>query len=322
MGIIEGGKQGNKIIVIDPGGILGQKTGILSEKGYQVDFFISPDEGLRSLAKAVSSPYFLIIEGYVETEAQQESLLVKAKIEKIVREEMDSIGGNEISLTALQQKAVWEVSGRWNDEVMDVWFKTKLASGSELGLAPTHEEPLTSLMRRFINSYKDLPVYPYQFQTKFRNELRSKSGLMRGREFLMKDLYSFSKSQEEHDAFYEVISEAYNRVYSRLGIGEITYKMKSIFCSLFFILFTFSSTAQKGEYIAASISDSLKENAEAVIRLNQIDVVIASQRSMKTKHKRVITVFNEKGLSAIDATEEMIASGKQKLEDAKKEFKA
>ena len=79
MGIIEGGKQGNKIIVIDPGGILGQKTGILSEKGYQVDFFISPDEGLRSLAKAVSSPYFLIIEGYVETEAQQESLLVKAK---------------------------------------------------------------------------------------------------------------------------------------------------------------------------------------------------------------------------------------------------
>ncbi|MEA9415578.1 DUF3857 domain-containing protein [Flavobacterium sp. PL02] len=79
--------------------------------------------------------------------------------------------------------------------------------------------------------------------------------------------------------------------------------MKSIFCSLFFILFTFSSTAQKGEYIAASISDSLKENAEAVIRLNQIDVVIASQRSMKTKHKRVITVFNEKGLSAIDATE-------------------
>lgn len=150
--------------------------------------------------------------------------MVLDNVVQIVREEMDSIGGNEISLTALQQKAVWEVSGRWNDDVMDVWFKTKLASGSELGLAPTHEEPLTSLMRRFINSYKDLPVYPYQFQTKFRNELRSKSGLMRGREFLMKDLYSFSKSQEEHDAFYEVISEAYNRVYSRLGIGEITYK--------------------------------------------------------------------------------------------------
>jgi prolyl-tRNA synthetase len=107
---------------------------------------------------------------------------------------------------------------------MDVWFKTKLANGSELGLAPTHEEPLTKLMKGFISSYKDLPVYPYQFQIKFRNELRSKSGLMRGREFWMKDLYSFSRDQAEHDAFYEKISEAYDRVYARLGLGEITYK--------------------------------------------------------------------------------------------------
>ncbi|HEX7483822.1 MAG TPA: aminoacyl--tRNA ligase-related protein [Candidatus Saccharimonadales bacterium] len=146
------------------------------------------------------------------------------KIVQIIREEMDGIGGNEISLTALQQKDVWEASGRWDDQVMDVWFKTKLASGSELGLAPTHEEPLTKLMKTYINSYKDLPVYPYQFQIKFRNELRSKSGLMRGREFWMKDLYSFSRTQEEHDAFYEKISDAYDRVYARLGLGEITYK--------------------------------------------------------------------------------------------------
>jgi prolyl-tRNA synthetase len=146
------------------------------------------------------------------------------KIVQIVREEMDAIGGNELSLTALQQKDVWEASGRWSDDVMDVWFKTKLASGSELGLAPTHEEPLTKLMKSYISSYKDLPVYPYQFQIKFRNELRSKSGLMRGREFWMKDLYSFSRTQEEHDAFYEVISQAYDRVYARLGLGDITYK--------------------------------------------------------------------------------------------------
>lgn len=146
------------------------------------------------------------------------------KIIRIIREEMDAIGGNEISLTALQQKDAWEASGRWSDEVMDVWFKTKLANGSELGLAPTHEEPLTKLMKSFISSYKDLPVYPYQFQIKFRNELRSKSGLMRGREFWMKDLYSFSRTQEEHDAFYEKISDAYDRVYARLGLGEITYK--------------------------------------------------------------------------------------------------
>ena len=149
---------------------------------------------------------------------------VLEKIVQIIREEMDAIGGNEISLTALQQKDAWEASGRWSDDVMDVWFKTKLANGSELGLAPTHEEPLTKLMKSFISSYKDLPVYPYQFQIKFRNELRSKSGLMRGREFWMKDLYSFSRTQEEHDAFYEKISEAYDRVYARLGLGEITYK--------------------------------------------------------------------------------------------------
>ena len=143
---------------------------------------------------------------------------------QIIREEMNSIGGNEISLTALQSSEVWKASGRWDDAVLDVWFKTKLANGSELGLAPTHEEPLTKLMKPYINSYKDLPVYPYQFQIKFRNELRSKSGLMRGREFWMKDLYSFSKDQAEHDAFYEKASEAYGRVFDRLGLGDITFK--------------------------------------------------------------------------------------------------
>lgn len=149
---------------------------------------------------------------------------VLEKIIQIIREEMDGIGGREISLTALQSSAVWETSGRWDDEVMDVWFKTKLASGSTLGLAPTHEEPLTQLMKNYIHSYKDLPVYPYQFQIKFRNELRSKSGLMRGREFWMKDLYSFSRTQAEHDEFYEKVSDAYARVFQRLGLGDLTYK--------------------------------------------------------------------------------------------------
>ncbi len=149
---------------------------------------------------------------------------VLENIIQIIREEMDAVGGNEISLTALQPSAVWEASGRWDDSVLDVWFKTKLANGSELGLAPTHEEPLTKLMKSYIHSYKDLPLYPYQFQIKFRNELRSKSGLMRGREFWMKDLYSFSRTQEEHDAFYEKISLAYDRVFERLGLGDSTFK--------------------------------------------------------------------------------------------------
>ena len=150
--------------------------------------------------------------------------IVLDKIVQIIREEMNAVGGMEMSLTALQQKDAWEASGRWDDKVMGVWFKTKLANGSEVGLAPTHEEPLTNLMKNFIHSYKDLPAYPYQFQTKFRNELRSKSGLMRGREFLMKDLYNFSRNQEEHEKFYESMVEAYNKIFSRLGIGDITYK--------------------------------------------------------------------------------------------------
>ena len=145
-------------------------------------------------------------------------------IVQIIREEMNKIGGSEISLTALQQKDAWEASGRWSDDVLDVWFKTKLANGTELGLAPTHEEPLTKLMKNFISSYKDLPAYPYQFQIKFRNELRSKSGLMRGREFWMKDLYSLSRDQAEHDAFYDKAAQAYGKVYERLGLGEFTYK--------------------------------------------------------------------------------------------------
>jgi prolyl-tRNA synthetase len=150
--------------------------------------------------------------------------IVLDKIVQIIREEMNAVGGQEMSLTALQSKEPWVASGRWSDEVMDVWFKTKLANGSEAGLAPTHEEPLTRIMKNFIHSYKDLPAYPYQFQTKFRNELRSKSGLMRGREFLMKDLYNFSLNREEHEKFYEKMTEAYNRVFERLGIGDITYK--------------------------------------------------------------------------------------------------
>lgn len=151
-------------------------------------------------------------------------LRVLNNIMQIIREEINGIGGQEISMTALQQKEHWEASGRWSDEVMDVWFRTKLANGTELGLAPTHEEPLTAIVKNFVSSHKDLPFSTYQFQTKFRNELRSKSGLMRGREFMMKDLYSFSKDKQEHDEFYEKCAEAYMKIYQRLGIGDITYR--------------------------------------------------------------------------------------------------
>ncbi len=145
------------------------------------------------------------------------------KIVQIIREEMDAIGGNELEMTALQRPEPWQASGRWDEGVVDVWFKTELATGQTVGLGTTHEEPIADMMRQHVQSYKDLPAYVYQFQKKFRNELRSKSGIMRGREFVMKDLYSLSKDREEHEKFYELSQQAYERVFQRLGIGNSTF---------------------------------------------------------------------------------------------------
>lgn len=146
------------------------------------------------------------------------------KIEGIIREEMDRIGGREVLLTALQNPEIWRETNRWDDAIVDNWFKTTLKSGSELGLGFTHEEAITSMMKRHIASYRDLPIYSYQIQTKFRNEERAKSGIVRGREFLMKDLYSFSATEKDLDAFYDRCAEAYLRIFSRVGIGAQTFK--------------------------------------------------------------------------------------------------
>lgn len=150
-------------------------------------------------------------------------LRVLNNITRIIREEMNRIGGNEMVMTALQDKQVWEKTDRWDDAKVDNWFKTEFKSGGETGLAITHEEPITRMMSEHIASYRDLPRYAYQFQTKFRNELRAKSGVIRGKEFLMKDLYSFSKDEEEHQAFFAKAREAYRAVFTRTGIGKDTY---------------------------------------------------------------------------------------------------
>lgn len=152
-------------------------------------------------------------------------LKVIENIKQIVREELNKIGCEELLLTALQNPEPWEKTGRFSDEEVDVWFKTKLASGGELGLAPTHEEPITSLMQTYITSYKDLPKSVYQFQTKFRNELRAKSGILRGREFLMKDLYSFHASEADLDSFYEEVETAYKKIFERLSLGDSTLEV-------------------------------------------------------------------------------------------------
>lgn len=144
-------------------------------------------------------------------------------IVQIIREEMNAIGGQEMVMTALQDKELWSKTDRWDDAKVDNWFKTEFKSGGETGLAITHEEPLTRIMTNFISSYRDLPRSAYQFQNKFRNELRAKSGIMRGKEFLMKDLYSFAKNDEEHEAFYARAREAYIKIFERVGLGERTY---------------------------------------------------------------------------------------------------
>ena len=145
------------------------------------------------------------------------------KIIGIMREEMNIIGGQELHLTAFQDKKLWEATGRWDDLVVDNWFKTTIKKGGEVGLGFTHEEPLTNLMKDHIRSFRDLPVAVYQFQTKFRNEERAKSGILRGREFLMKDLYSFNRDEKSHMEFYDKAQEAYRRIFDRLGIGGHTY---------------------------------------------------------------------------------------------------
>ena len=162
-------------------------------------------------------------------------LKVLNNVISIIREEMNAIGGQEVLLTSLQGPEVWRKSGRWDDKVIDVWFKTKLKNGGELGLANTHEEALTALLSHHVSSHKDLPLLVYQFQTKFRNETRAKSGIMRTREFIMKDLYSFARSTEEHEMLYEKVTEAYKKIFDRIGIGEKT-------------LFTFASGGNFSKY--------------------------------------------------------------------------
>lgn len=189
-------------------------------------------------------------------------LRVLENIKKIIREELNRIGGQEILMTTLQNPELWKKTDRWDIEKMDIWFRTELAAGGELGLAPTHEEPITEMMKTYIKSYKDLPFSAYQFQTKFRNELRAKSGIMRGREFLMKDMYSFSSNQADHDEFYHQVEDAYKRIYERLGLGDCTYQT-------FASGGVFSKYSHEFQTIIEVGEDTIYYNADKSVILNE-----------------------------------------------------
>jgi len=145
---------------------------------------------------------------------------VHRKIENIIREEMNALGGQEVFLPVLQPKSVWQETGRW-DTIDPPLFKLKDRHGKELALGSTHEEVITALVRARVSSYQDLPFALYQIQDKFRNELRSQGGLLRVREFIMKDLYSFHATSEDLARFYTRVIGAYKKIYTRCGLDPV-----------------------------------------------------------------------------------------------------
>jgi len=148
-------------------------------------------------------------------------LRVLRRIENIIRQEMLALGGQEILMPVLHPRENWEKTGRW--ETFEELFKLKGAAEKDYALGPTHEEIVAPLAKKIVFSYKDLPFYLFQIQTKFRNEIRVKSGLLRTREFLMKDLYSFHASEKDLDEYYSKVIDAYFRIFERCGLTDKTY---------------------------------------------------------------------------------------------------
>jgi len=187
-------------------------------------------------------------------------LKVLRKIENIVREEMNKAGGQEILMSAFQPKENWEKTGRWSS--LDVLYKVTDSTGREMALGPTHEEIVVPILKNYLTSYKDLPLALYQIQDKFRMELRPKSGILRGREFMMKDMYSFHASQEDFENFYEKMKGVYKTVFERAGIGHITYLT-------FASGGTFSKYSHEFQTIAPAGEDTIYVDEEKGIAVNK-----------------------------------------------------
>jgi prolyl-tRNA synthetase len=232
-------------------------------------------------------------------------LKVIANINTIIREEMDAIGGQELVMPSLQDAELWEKTGRWNDEVVDVWFKSELKAGGVVGLGWTHEEVITNIMRQFIASYKDLPKFPYQIQKKFRNEMRAKSGIMRTREFDMKDLYSFCATQEEHDVFYAACADAYMKIFARLGIGDKTYKTFASGGAFSKFSHEFQTLAEAGEdivYVNEAKGIAVNEEVLEVADLTELQVTREELEKRKSIEVGNIFSLGTKFSEALDLT--------------------
>ncbi len=190
----------------------------------QSNFFIKTFKNIDKEEKSTNAK-LLIRAGFVDKlTSGVYSLLplgfrVFKKIENIIRVEMNKLGSQEIFMPAIHPKENWLKTGRWH--TMDDLFK--VGKKQKFALGPTHEEVVVPLVKKFISTYKDLPFSVYQIQTKFRNEERAKSGLLRGREFVMKDLYSFHTDQKSLDKFYEKVKKSYFKIFKKVGIGKQTY---------------------------------------------------------------------------------------------------
>ncbi|WP_259176245.1 proline--tRNA ligase [Mycetocola sp. BIGb0189] len=174
----------------------------------------------------VKSHRLLVRAGYIRRQAPgifawlPLGLKVKAKVEAIVREEMAAAGAHEVHFPALLPRELYEATGRW-DEYGENLFRLKDRKGTDMLLAPTHEEAFTALVKDLYGSYKDLPVTLYQIQDKYRDEARPRAGLLRGREFTMKDAYSFDHTDAGLEASYQVQRDAYERIFTRLGLEYV-----------------------------------------------------------------------------------------------------
>ncbi len=249
--------------------------------------------------EAAKNAQLLIRAGYVHKEMAGVyaylplGLRVLEKIKAIVREEMDALGGQELIMTALQRKEVWERTDRWSDEAVDVWFKSSLKAGGEVGFGWSHEEPIGDMMKSYIGSYKDLPVAVYQFQTKLRNELRAKSGVMRGREFVMKDMYSFSIGEEDHTTFYNATIDAYMRVFERLGIGDDTFVTFASGGAFTQFSHEFQTVTDAGEdVIYINREKKIAINAEVLTDATLTELGVARAELTEVKTAEVGNIFN------------------------------
>jgi prolyl-tRNA synthetase len=220
-------------------------------------------------------------------------LMVVQNIKQIVREEMAALGTNEMIATNLQRKELWERTHRWDDETVDIWFKSELKAGGEVGLAWSHEEPLADMMKNHVASYKDLPVAIYQFQNKLRNEVRAKSGMMRGREFIMKDAYSFSATQEQHDAFYEASKVAYTKCFERMGVGEDTFITFAAGGAFTEFSHEFQTICEAGEDITYICKEKgVAINEEVLDKTNLEELGVTKDELVATKTAEVGNIFN------------------------------